>query len=332
MLDLRECAEALLAPGKGILAADESNGSADKRLIEYGIPPGEESRQKYRELFLDVDGIENYLTGVILYEETISEKVASGMTFPELLRSKGIVAGIKVDQGLEPFPDSPDESITNGLIGLPERLIHFRNAFGLSFTKWRAVITIDGTRLPTTQAIHENAKRLATYALAAQQAAMVPIVEPEMLRTGNHSRMRAKEVLRDTLSLLVSALEDQAVDMGAVILKTAMVISGSESGKLDTPEEVAHDTVDVLIETVPATIAGIVFLSGGQSTEAATQNLAAIEKYAREKNAPWPITFSYARALQDEALTAWAGKDENLPAAREVFINRLKKEQQAIRP
>jgi fructose-bisphosphate aldolase class I len=330
MLDLRECAAAILSKGKGILAADESDATADKRLALYGIATGESSRRQYRDLFLNTSGNEEYLSGVILYEETLLQKADNGMSFPELLRSKGIIAGIKVDQGLEPFPGSPEETITNGLLGLPERLAHFRDTFGTSFTKWRAAIIIKGTELPTALAMHENAKRLAMYALEVQKANMVPIVEPEVLISGDHSRLRTREVMKDMLTLLVAALEDTNVDLHAVILKTSMVVSGDKSGKNDTAEEVARDTVDVLLETVPASIAGIVFLSGGQTTEGATQNLAAITAYAKEKNAPWPLTFSYARALQDEALTAWAGKEENIPAARAAFLARLKKEQDAL--
>lgn len=325
MVDLSHNAHALVAPGKGILAADESPTSADKRLALYGIPTGEEFRRKYRDLFLCAPGMEEYVSGVILHEETLHQKADNGVSFGEVLLQKGVVPGIKVDEGLEPFPESAKESITKGLLGLPERLTGFVNEHNTGFTKWRATITIEGTRLPTAQAIHENAKRLATYAAEVQKAGMVPMVEPEVILEGNHSRMRAREVLAQTLSTLMAAMEDQAVDMTGVILKTAMAISGKDSGRTDTPEEVGEDTVAVLMETVPALVPGIVFLSGGQGTEQATQNLAAITKVAHAKNAPWPLTFSYARALQDEALTIWKGKDENVAEAREAFIARLKK-------
>jgi fructose-bisphosphate aldolase class I len=331
MHDLNDIARTLLAPGKGLLAADESNASADKRLAQYGIATGEDMRRNYRELFLDTPGVEEYISGVIMYEETMHQNANDGTPFAQLLVNKGIVPGIKVDGGLDPFPDEGgEETITKGLIGLPERLQSFRQMYHPSFTKWRAVIKIDGTRLPTAQAIHENAKRLASYACEAQKVGMVPLVEPEVLLDGNHSRLRAREVLTQTLSTLMSALEDQSADMSGVILKTAMALSGKDSGKMDTPEEVAEDTLGALLETVPATIPGIVFLSGGQGDEQATENLRAIVKLAKEKNAPWPLTFSYARALQDEALTAWAGREENVPAAREAFIARLKKVQDAL--
>ena len=326
MIDLAGTAHHLLRSGKGILAADESNASADKRLAQYGIKTGPEMRRKYRDLFLAAPDVEQYLSGVILYEETLSQKSSGGTTFPELLHSKGIIPGIKVDEGLEPFPEGGDETITKGLLGLPERLAKYRDEHQTGFTKWRALIKIDGTRLPTSQAIVENAKRLAQYANDAQMAGMVPIVEPEVLLEGMHSRVRCKEVLSQVLSTLVSTLEDHAVDISGVILKTAMVLSGSGSAKTDAPEEVAKDTLDVLLEQVPKQLGGIVFLSGGQSTEQATANLRAVEEEARTRNAPWHLTFSYARALQDEALTIWQGKDENVPAAREAFLKRLKED------
>ncbi|HEX8591583.1 MAG TPA: class I fructose-bisphosphate aldolase [Candidatus Paceibacterota bacterium] len=339
MIDLTAIARSLVAPGKGILAADESTESANKRLASYGIGTDEEMRRAYRDVFLATPGIEEYLSGVILYKESLEHKDAKDnipsknidhLVFPELLQKRGIHAGIKVDEGLEPFPESPKESITKGLLSLNERLLVYKMRYGATFTKWRAVITIEGTALPTAQALHENAKRLASYAHQVQEAGMVPILEPEMLLSGKHSRLRAREVLTQTLHALFGALEDQAVDCSAVILKTAMSLSGSESSRVDSPEEVAEDTLGALMEAVPATVPGIVFLSGGQSADQATRNLAAITQAARAKGTPWPLTFSYARALQDEALTVWAGKEENIPAAREAFLDRLKKTREAL--
>lgn len=323
MVDLSSIARQLVAPGKGILAADESTASADKRLKLYGIEPSEEMRRKFRDLFLATPGCEQYLSGVILYSETLDQKADDGTPFPELLASRGIIPGIKVDEGTEPFPDSKDELITKGLIGLPERLQNFRSTYGTGFTKWRAVITINGDTLPTSTAIVENAKRLAQYARDVQEAGMVPILEPEVLLEGNHSRMRAKEVLIQAVETLMAALQDNAVDFSGVILKTAMAVSGNKSGKEDSPEEVAESTVDALIETVPSSVPGIVFLSGGQTPDQATENLRAICAKAQEVHAPWPLTYSYARALQEEALAIWAGKDENIPAAREAYLARL---------
>lgn len=324
MIDLSENAKALMAPGKGLLAADESNESTDaKRLTPNGISTGEEMHRQFREMLLDAPGIEKYLSGVILYKETLGQKSDSGVPFPELLSTRGIIPGIKVDEGLEPFPDSKDETITKGLIGLSERLAEYRSKYGTGFTKWRAVIKIEGDRLPTNTAVLENAKRLATYACEAQRAGMVPIVEPEVLLDGSHSRLRAREVIAKTMNALTAALEDQAVDLGGVIIKTSMALSGSTSGRADTPEEVAEDTLGALMESVPASIPGIVFLSGGQTPDQAISNLRAIVKLAREKNAPWPLTFSFARAFQDEALKLWAGKPENVSAARVVLLERL---------
>lgn len=326
MTDLSSIARKLVAKGKGILAADESTASADKRLVQYGIKPSEEMRRQYRDLFLDAPGVETYLSGVILYEETLEQRSSGGTPFAALLREKGIIPGIKVDQGLDPFPEeNGEETITKGLIGLPQRLARYRLEHGTGFTKWRAALTIDGTRLPSAAAIHENAKRLAMYAQEVQRAGMVPMVEPEILLTGTHSRMRSREVLKQTLTTLFDCLDDQAVDLSAVILKTSMAISGDKNGRTDSPEEVAEDTVAVLMETVPTAVPGIVFLSGGQGTDQATDNLVAMRAEALKVNAPWPLTFSYARALQDEALTIWQGKEENVDAARAAFIERLKK-------
>jgi fructose-bisphosphate aldolase, class I len=330
MVDLSDTAHRLLASGKGILAADESNESADKRLKSYGIEAGEEMRRKDRVLFLEAPGVEEYLSGVILYKETLEQNGDNGKPFSEILHAKGIIPGIKVDEGLEPFPESPKESITKGLLGLSDRLLIYKTKYDTGFTKWRATVTIEGTELPTAQAIHENAKRLASYAQCVQHAGMVPILEPEVLLEGKHSRIRAREVLTTTLTTLISALEDHAVDLSGVIIKTAMAISGNKSGREDLPEEVASDTVGALMEAIPDVVPGIVFLSGGQSPDQATRNLAAITHEARAKGAPWPLTYSYSRALQDEALRIWGGKDENMPAAREAYLKRLKQVTDAI--
>lgn len=332
MTDLSDIARSLLAPGKGILAADESDASADeKRLAPYGIETGPEMRRKFRDMLLATPGIEQYLTGVILYKETLTQNADDGTPFATLLASRGVIPGIKVDEGLEPLAESPDESITKGLLGLPERLAEYRSVYGTGFTKWRAAITIDGDRLPSSRAIMENAKRLATYACEVQRAGMVPVLEPEVLLAGKHSRVRARAVMAETFKALFDTLNEQCADISGVILKTSMALSGSGSGRIDTPEEVAEDTVSVLMETVPADLGGIIFLSGGQTPDQATENLAAITKLAREKSAPWPLTFSYARALQEEALEIWKGKDENVPAARAAFLARLEKVARAVR-
>lgn len=331
MIDLEACARSLVAPNKGLLAADESAGTADKRLTTYGIKASEEMRRQYRDLFLATPGIEEFLSGVILYKETLEQKANDGTPFATLLHDRDIVPGIKVDEGLEPMAESPDEQVTKGLIGLPERLAEFRFKYHTGFTKWRSVVKIDGDKLPTSLAIVENAKRLATYAKYVQETGMVPVVEPEVMLEGTHSRVRAKAVLEDTLATLMTALTNQAVDLSGVILKTSMALSGKDSGRKDTPEEVAIDTVDALTKSVPKNLLGVVFLSGGQTPDQATDNLRAIAQEGQKKGASWPLSFSYARALQEEGLAIWGGKAENIPAAREAFLARLKKVSAATR-
>lgn len=322
MVDLAATARALAATPKGILAADESTPTADKRLAAYGIPTNEEMRRQYRDLFLSAPGIEQYLSGVILYEETLSQKNADGVLFTEALAALGVMPGIKVDQGTEAMEGSPDEVITKGLLGLSDRLHGYRDAHGTRFTKWRAVIRIDGDRLPTSACVVENAKRLAMGARCVQEAGMVPILEPEVLYDGTHSRVRAKEVITETLTALMKAVDEHGVDPSGMIIKTSMALSGKESKKTDAPEEVAEDTLAALTAAVPGSVPGIVFLSGGQGNDQSTDNLRAIGK--RASGAPWKLTFSFARTLQDEGLKAWAGKSENVPAAREAFLARLK--------
>lgn len=329
MTDLISIARSLFSSGKGILAADESVHSATARLASYGVPASEEMRRQYRDLFLGTEGVEQYLSGVILFSETLLEKGNDGKPFPKSLADRGILPGIKVDLGTEPISTSPRELITQGLLDLPERLVEYKKQ-GTMFTKWRAAMRIDGDQLPTAAAIHENAKRLAQYAKEVQAAGLVPILEPEVLLEGAHSRARSRAVLEEVLGTLFSVVEEQSVDRAGVILKTSMALSGSESGKKDTPEEVAEDTIGALMQSVPKQVAGIVFLSGGQTPEEATANLAAITRKAKEMNAPWPLTFSYARALQEEALSIWSGKEENVPAARKAFMERLAKVSAAL--
>ncbi len=330
MTDLSAIAHALVAPGKGLYAADESPPSADKRLLEHGENPGASTRWAFRDLFLETKGIEAFLSGVILHEETLFQTADSDVSFSRALRDRGVIPGIKVDEGTEPFPESPNELITKGLIGLPERLALYRDKHDAQFTKWRTVIKIDGDKLPSSQAIVENAKRLATYARMVQEANMVPIIEPEVLLEGSHSRLRSKEVITKTLAAVVETLKDNAVDLSAVIIKSSMALSGSTSGRIDTPEEVAKDTVDALMAAIPREVPGIVFLSGGQTPKQALDNLAAITRYGRKVQAPWPLTFSFSRAFQDDALTLWAGKEENVGVARESFLAHLKEAAQAL--
>lgn len=329
MTDLVLVARSLFAPGKGILAADESVHSATARLASYGIPASTENRRRYRDLFLNAEGAEKYLSGVILFSETLTQKGNDGKPFPASLAARGILPGVKVDLGTEPISTSPNELITQGLLDLPERLIKYKKQ-GATFTKWRAVIRIDGDQLPTAPAIHENAKRLANYAKEVQTAGLVPILEPEVLYDGAHSRSRSRAIIEETLGTLFSVLEEQSVDRASLILKTSMALSGKESGKTDTPEEVAEDTLAALMQSVPKQVAGVVFLSGGQTTEQATDNLAAVVRRAKELHAPWPLSFSYARALQEEALAIWKGVDDHVPAARAAYLSRLAKVSAAL--
>ena len=322
MTDLVATARSLFVKGKGILAEDESVHSATAHLATYGISASAEMRRQYRDLFIGAEGIEQYLSGVILFTETFLQKGDDKKLFPRSLAMRGILPGVKVDLDVEPLPESPQEFITQGLLDLPGRLAQYKKQ-GAAFTKWRAVIRIDGDELPTAVAIHENAKRLASYAKEVQAAGLVPMLEPEVLLKGNHSRQRARAVIEETLQTLFSVLDEHAVDRASIIVKTSMALSGSESGKKDTHEEVAEDTVAALLASVPRQVAGIVFLSGGQTPDEATQNLTAISKRAKEISAPWPLTFSYLRALENEALAIWKGKSENVPAARAAFLARL---------
>jgi len=322
MTDLVATARSLFAPGKGILAEDESVHSATAHLAAYGIPASTEMRRQYRDLFLGAEGIEQYLSGAILFTETLIQKGNDKKLFPTSLAARGILSGVKVDLGTEPMSESPRELITQGLLDLPERLALYKKQ-GAVFTKWRAVIRIDGDQLPTTVAIHENAKRLASYAKEVQTAGLVPILEPEVLLEGKHSRQRAGAVMEEVLNTVFSVLEEHSVDRASIILKTSMALSGSENKKKDTPEEIAETTLEALLKSVPRQIAGIAFLSGGQTPDQATDNLAAICRRAKELEAPWPLTFSYLRALEEEALALWKGKEENVPAARAAFLSRL---------
>lgn len=324
MTDLVAVARSLFAPHKGVLAADESVHTATARLAEYGVSAGVEERRRFRDLFFGAKGIEEYLSGIIFFSDTLLEKGDDGMLFTESLAERGILPGVKVDLGTEPISTSPRELITQGLLDLPERLAQYKEQ-GAVFTKWRAVVRIDGDELPTNSAILENAKRLASYAKDVQLAGLVPIIEPEVLYEGTHSRQKAKATIQETLQTVFSVLEENAVDASGVVVKTSMALSGSKSSKTDTSEEVAEDTLAALLEGVPHQVPGIIFLSGGQTPDQATDNLAAISRKAKEINAPWPLTFSFARALQEEALAVWQGKAENVPAAREAFLARLAK-------
>lgn len=329
MIDLAAKARMLSCAPKGILAADESNATADKRLSVCEIPTNAQTRRKYRELFLDAPHIEEYLNGVILFDETIKQKDSHGEPFEKLLHRRGIMVGIKVDEGTELFTESPDELITKGLIGLPERLEAYKKKHNADFAKWRAVIAISGDRLPTNGALVENARRLASYAHITQEAGMVPVVEPEVLYDGKHSLLQSRDVIEKTLSVVVSMLKEASVDLCSVVIKTSMAMSGKDTKRIDTPKEVARETLSALKAAVPRDIPGIVFLSGGQSDEQATNNLRAIHILTKSEPVPWNLTYSYARAIQEEALSLWQCKEENTQTARKAFLARLEKLTQA---
>jgi fructose-bisphosphate aldolase class I len=320
MQEIQKIAKQMVAPKKGILAADESNGSANKRLAGIGVEGTEEMRRQYRELFLAMPGIGDYLSGVILYDETMSQKDGRGLDFLDHLKREGVLIGIKVDEGKDPDPYSPKETLTKGLAGLPERLPAYYE-MGARFAKWRAVIQI-GEGLPTQENIEHECMHLARYAQFCHAAGLVPMVEPEVLLSGDHSLHRAADVTYVTLKTLFEELDAAGVDLGGVILKTSMVLPGKEAsgGKAD-PSVVARATVDVLKESVPKELAGVVFLSGGQEAEEATHNLAAINAL---QPLPWPTTFSFARAIQGPALEMWRGNRAYVQKARQIFLERLK--------
>lgn len=312
--------------GKGILAADESNNTCNARFAQYGIPENEEMRRLYRQMLFSTPSIEKYITGVILYDETIRQKTDpettlkgdDGTNFVDYLKKKGILSGIKVDEGLVEMPGYPGETLTQGLNGLPGRLLEYKN-MGASFTKWRAAFKITKDT-PNEEVIRENAKVLSRYAKACQDEGLVPIVEPEVLLDGNHSILKSKEVTEKVLKILFEELPKYFVDLSGLILKTSMVLSGKDASNRADSKEVAKFTVEVLKNSVPKNVAGVVFLSGGQTPEETTNNFREIAKL---EPLPWPIAFSFSRALQNSALRVWAGKDENVDMAQDAFLEKL---------
>jgi fructose-bisphosphate aldolase, class I len=315
---LSKTAAAMVAKGKGILAADESSGTCEKRFKSVGVECSEENRRAYRNLLFSAAGIEQYLSGVILFDETARQKANDGTPIPEYLAKKGILPGIKVDKGTVQLPLAPaGELVTDGLDGLGKRLEEYFK-LGCRFAKWRAVITI-GEGIPTHSCLYANAHALARYAAACQAASIVPMIEPEVLLDGNHTAERSEEVHEATLRATYAAIAAYDVQVEYLILKTSMVVSGKDNPRQADVDEVAERTVRVLKRTVPAAQPGIVFLSGGQSDEAATAHLNAM---AERKDLPWPLTFSYSRALQNPALKAWRGQAGNVSAAQKAFHHR----------
>ena len=317
--ELQKTAQAIVADGKGILAADESGGTIKKRFDSIGVESNEEARRAYRDLLFTTEGAEEYIGGVILFDETLRQSSADGTPFPKLLESKGIVPGIKVDTGAKPLALAEGETVTEGLDGLRERLNEYRE-LGARFAKWRAVITI-GKDIPSEYCIWTNAHALARYAALCQEASIVPIVEPEVLMDGDHTIERSFEVTSRTLHAVFTELRDQRVQPEGILLKPNMVLPGYECPQQASDEEIAHETVRCFLRHVPAAVPGIVFLSGGQSEEEATSRLNAMNALGQH---PWKLSFSYGRALQAAALKAWGGKEENVEAAQRAYYHRAK--------
>ena len=321
-MDLAQTARALVAPGKGILAADESTSTIKRRFDAIGVENNEDNRRAYRELLFRTPGIGQYISGVILYDETIRQKAVDGTPLVKLLTDQGVMPGIKVDIGAKPLALAPDEVVTEGLDGLRERLAEYKK-LGAVFSKWRAVITI-GPDIPSLYCIRVNAHALARYAALSQEAGIVPIVEPEVLMDGDHDIGTCNEVTIRTLRTVFNQLSSQHVRLDGMLLKPNMVLSGKDAKVRAPAGEVARYTVEAFRETVPAAVPGIVFLSGGQSDDEATVNLDAINRYAAQVGAPWQLTFSYGRGLQAAPQKAWSGKKENVAAAQRAFAHRSK--------
>jgi fructose-bisphosphate aldolase class I len=313
-------ARALVAPGKGILAADESHPTIAKRFAKIGVENTEENRRIYREMLFTTAGAAEFISGVILYEETLGQSTAAGKPFSTLLAELGIIPGIKVDNGAKPLALHPNELITEGLDGLRERLAGYAKQ-GARFAKWRAVITI-GAGIPSEACIVANANALARYAALCQEATIVPIVEPEVLMDGDNDIDRCEAVTSQTLSEVFTALRRHDVLLEGILLKPNMVISGIGCAKQASVEEVASRTVRCLLRNVPAAVPGVVFLSGGQDDVVATAHLDAMNRL--EVDNPWQLSFSYGRALQAPALAAWGGKPESLAAGQRAFFVRAK--------
>ncbi|MDP6539473.1 MAG: fructose-bisphosphate aldolase class I [Planctomycetota bacterium] len=317
---LNDIALDLVAPKKGILAADESTPTIAKRLASVDVPNTEDQRRDYREMLFTAGGGAEFISGVILFDETIRQESLDGRRLADILTEQGIHPGIKVDKGAKPLPGAPGETVTEGLDGLRERLAEYAG-LGARFAKWRAVITI-GDGIPSETCLATNAHALARYAALCQEAGLVPIVEPEVLMDGGHDLARCDEVTRRTLDRTFEQLALQRVALDGILLKPNMVISGSDCPEQADAEAVADATVACFLDTVPAEVPGIVFLSGGQTEEEATAHLSAMNQ--RHPDLPWQLSFSYGRALQASALAAWAGSRERFPQGQAAFLHRAR--------
>ena len=319
MADLENTARALVAEGKGILAADESTGTIKKRFDSIGVESTEDNRRAYRDLLFTTEGVEEYISGVILFDETIRQSGHDGTPFPKLLDSKGVIPGIKVDEGAKPLALANGETVTEGLDGLRARLEEYRG-LGARFAKWRATYSIGGGG-PSEYCVWTNAHALARYAALCQEAGLVPIVEPEVLQDGTHTLDESARATGRVLQAVYTELHDQRVDYRGTLLKPNMVLTGYDASDRAGVDEVAEATLEILYKHVPASVPGIVFLSGGQTDEDATAHLNAMNKRGPH---PWQLSFSYGRALQAPALKAWAGKPENVEAAQRAYYHRAK--------
>lgn len=313
-------AKSIVANQKGLLAADESNGTIKKRFDSIKLESTEENRRRYREILFTAEGIERYIGGVILFDETLRQKTKAGIPFPELLSSRGIVPGIKVDKGVKALALFPDDKITEGLDGLRERLIEYKK-LGAKFAKWRAVININEKDIPTSFGIRANARALARYAAICQDLDIVPIVEPEVLMDGAHNMARCEAVTSNVLEVVFSELNAHGVLLEGMLLKPNMIIPGMKCTQQESAKEIAEATTRCLTRYVSAAVPGIVFLSGGQSAEDATENLNAINMAGLH---PWPVSFSYGRALQAPVIAAWKGLEVNVPQAQKILLKRSK--------
>ncbi len=318
-VELGETAQKMVAPEKGILAADESIGTITKRFDSIGVESSEESRRAYRDLLFTTAGTEQYIGGVIMFDETIRQRSEDGTPFAQVISARGIVPGIKVDQGAKDLPGFPGETVTEGLDGLRERLVEYYE-LGARFAKWRAVIHIDAG-IPTWNCVKANAHALARYAALCQEASIVPIVEPEVLMDGDHTIERCYDVTHWVLRTTFSELADAGVLFDAMVLKPNMVLPGKEHPERVGPETVAEMTVACFNEVVPAAVPGVVFLSGGQTEVEATANLNAMNAVGSH---PWELSFSYGRALQQSALHAWAGDPVNVTEGQQAYFHRAK--------
>jgi len=317
---MNETAQALVADGKGLLAADESTNTIKKRLDQVNVESTEATRRDYRHLLFTTPGVGRYISGVILYDETIRQDGPEGVPLIRQIEQARMIPGIKVDRGAKPLAPSGTEKVTEGLDGLRERFAEY-GEMGARFAKWRAVFSVDGGK-PSPQCIRANAHALARYAALAQEADIAPIVEPEVLMDGTHGINAHREATERVLRAVFAELAEQDVALEGMLLKPNMILSGKEAEQQAHTAEVARTTLRTFKRVVPAAVPGIVFLSGGQTDEQATRNLDAINQFAGIEGAPWPLSFSFGRALQQAALKAWAGDNDNADAARQALIER----------